>query len=80
MAKKVRSARGELVDFDLLKIKSAIASAPKPLTVTKREDFIDKKSRKRLKKIKDLVSQTVKDNNTVEVTPPAIPNDDGSSE
>lgn len=80
MAKKVRSARGELVDFDLLKIKSTIASAPKPLTVTKREDFVDKKSRKRLKKVRDLVSRTSRENNGINVDPPAIKTEDGKKD
>jgi len=51
MAKKVRSARGEMVDFDLLKIKESIASGPKPVNVQAREDFVDKKLRRRLKKV-----------------------------
>lgn len=38
-----RSAKGELVDFDLLKIKSQIASQTKPITVENREIFIDNK-------------------------------------
>ena len=48
---KVRSARGEMVDFDLLKIKEQIASSPKPTEVKQRENFIDKKLRRRLKKL-----------------------------
>lgn len=57
MAKPVKSARGELVDFDLIKIKQQIAAAPKPTNVKAREDFVDKKLKRRLKKIKnELVS------------------------
>lgn len=50
MAKKVRSARGELVDFDLLKIKEQIANQPPPQDVRARQDFIEKRLRRRLKK------------------------------
>lgn len=46
--KGVLSARGERVDFDLLKIKQQIASAPKTTTVKAREDFIDQKFKRRL--------------------------------
>lgn len=46
----VRSAKGVLVNFDLLKIKEEIAAGPKPVNVQKREDFIDKKIRRRVKK------------------------------
>lgn len=49
MAEKgVKSARGETVDFDLMKIKAQIATAPKPVTVKTREDFIDQKFKRRL--------------------------------
>ena len=43
MSKGVKSARGEVVDFDLLKIKQQIASAPKTTTVQASEDYIDQK-------------------------------------
>ena len=59
MPKRARSARGEMVDFDLLKIKQQIASAPKTTDVKKREDFIDKKLRRRVKKIKKKVTDEV---------------------
>lgn len=51
MSKSVKSARGVLVDFDLLKIKQQIATAPKTSTVKAREDFIDQKFKRRLKKL-----------------------------
>lgn len=51
MAKIVKSARGASVDFDLLKIKQQIASAPKPTDVKARESFIDQKFKRRLKKL-----------------------------
>lgn len=48
--KGVRSARGVIVDFDLLKIKEQIASAPKPVMVEVRENFIDNKFKRKLKR------------------------------
>lgn len=57
MPKVVRSAKGQPVNFDMLKIKQQIASAPKPATVKAREDFIDQKFKRRLKKLKNNVAQ-----------------------
>lgn len=51
MSKGVKSARGVVVDFDLLKVKQQIASAPKPTQVQAREDFIDQKFKRRLKRM-----------------------------
>ena len=56
MSKGVKSARGEVVDFDLLKIKQQIASAPKTIQVQEREAFIDNKFKRRLKRMKTDVS------------------------
>lgn len=50
MGQKYRSARGEIVDIDLVKIKQQIASTPKPVTVQEREKFVDKRIRRRVKK------------------------------
>lgn len=41
--KKSRSARGELVDFDLLAIKQQLSQSPTPVGVTDRRRFIDEK-------------------------------------
>lgn len=51
MSKDVKSARGALVNFDLLRIKQQIATAPKPAVVKAREDFIDQKFKRRIKKL-----------------------------
>lgn len=59
MSKAVRSARGATVDFDLLRIKQQMASAPKTTTVQAREDFIDQKFKRRLKKMKRDVTSSV---------------------
>ena len=61
MAKKVKSARGELVDFDLLKIKEQMASAPPTADVRARQDFIDKRLRRRLKKTRPVAPKVESD-------------------
>lgn len=43
MGKNARSARGEIIDFDLIAITQALASAPAPMNVTARRDFIDER-------------------------------------
>lgn len=59
MSKGVKSARGEVVDFDLLKIKQQIASAPKTTTVQAREDYIDQKFKRRLKRMTTEATATI---------------------
>ncbi len=51
-AKIAKSYRGATIDFDLIKIKEQIGSTPKPVSVTAREDFVDQKFKRRLKKVK----------------------------
>lgn len=43
MPKLVRSARGELVDFELLAIKAQLAAAPVPKSVEERKQAIDER-------------------------------------
>lgn len=50
MGKKVRSSRGEMVDFDLLKIKQQIASRPATEDVKARQNFIERKLQRRIRK------------------------------
>lgn len=52
MGKKIRSARGEIVDFDLLKIKQQMASSPTTTTVKARQDFIEKRLRRKAQSLK----------------------------
>lgn len=59
MPKAVRSAKGQSVNFDLLRIKQQMASAPKTTTVKAREAFIDQKYKRRLKKMKRVVAEQV---------------------
>jgi hypothetical protein len=67
MPKKVRSARGVMVDFDLIAIKKQIAERPATNDVRARQDFIEKKLRRRLKKAaKESKADVVK---SVEVEP-----------
>ena len=57
-SRKVVSAKGELVDFDLLKIKSQInESSPKTIEIVARERFIDKRRRRTNRKIDEMLSQ-----------------------
>lgn len=44
MSKITRSARGELVDFDLLSIKQQLATTPTHVNVDARRRFIDEKN------------------------------------
>ena len=46
---KVRSARGTVVDFDLIKVKQTIGKKPKAVNVEAREEFIERKMRRRLR-------------------------------
>ena len=43
MSKFARSARGEIVDFDLLAIKQQLALTPVPVSVDDRRKFIDER-------------------------------------
>jgi hypothetical protein len=60
MKKVTRSARGVVVDFDLLKIKQQIATAPKTTDVKARETFIDQKFKRRLKRLTQEVVAPVR--------------------
>ena len=50
--KKIRSARGTVVDFDLMQIKQAIGSQPAPTDVAARQDHIDARLRRRMRNLK----------------------------
>lgn len=43
MSQYIRSARGELIDFELLAIKQQLANAPVPKVVEQRKKAIDEK-------------------------------------
>lgn len=46
MPKNVRTARGEVIDFDMLVLKQKIADAPMNIEVQRRREFIDSKEGK----------------------------------
>lgn len=50
---KAKSMKGEIVDFDLLKIKQQMESSPPPIEVSERKEFINNKLQRRVKKAKD---------------------------
>lgn len=54
MAKLTRSARGDLIDFELLAIKQQLASAPVPKTVEQRKQAIDEKDGVRTDVVPDV--------------------------
>jgi flagella basal body P-ring formation protein FlgA len=66
MGNKVRSARGVMVDFDLIRIKQQIAAGSEPMSVKSRQDFIDRKLRRRVKKTQVVPAAAVEE--TLEVT------------
>lgn len=45
-----KSARGTVVDFDLLKIREQIGKAQPPVTITQREQLIEQKLKRRTRK------------------------------
>ena len=52
MPNKVRTAKGKVIDFDLLRIKEQMINGPPPPSVEERQNFIDQKMRRRVKKVK----------------------------
>lgn len=72
MGKKVRSARGEIVDFDLLRIKEEIASAPQSLHVRKRKDFIEQRLRRKIRTIASDIEDKKEENKKKGVVAAAI--------
>ncbi len=54
MGNPIRSARGELVDFELLAIKSQLAATPVPKAVEERKIAIDEKDGVRSDVIQDI--------------------------
>jgi hypothetical protein len=74
MGKIVRSARGEQVDFDLIKIKKEIAARPAPMEVKARQDFIENRLKRKIKKAQnsiDLAKEQVADKDIVQKKMPA---------
>lgn len=57
---RVKSAKGKVIDFDLLKIKRQIAGKPISIDVKARQNFIDEKVRRKLRKIKQATAAGIK--------------------
>ena len=61
MPRNVRTARGDIVDFDAIIIKQQLAQAPMNIEVARRKEFIDSKEGKvrGAKKPDDLIETPV---------------------
>ena len=59
MSKKVTSAKGQAVDFDLMRIKQQMAVAPRSTQVVARENFIDQRLKRRVRKAVQTDALTV---------------------
>ena len=49
MTKLVRTALGQIVDFDLIKLKQQLADSPAPTEVKARENFVEKRLKRKLR-------------------------------
>jgi hypothetical protein len=68
MPKIVKSMKGEMVDFDILKIKQEMQSAPTPIEVSERKEFIDSKLQRKIRRAKDdIANAKMKRNDLVEL-------------
>lgn len=70
MGKKIRTARGEEIDFDMMKLKNSMVQTPVKTDVAARKDFIDRKLRRRVKKA--AVPAPAIPQETVEVNAPIV--------
>lgn len=62
MNKKIKSAKGELVDFQLLKLKQTLTSSPITVEVKNREKFIENKLNRKIIREKNKLLNKLKDN------------------
>lgn len=67
--RKITSARGEVVDFDLLMIKQQLAAAPQNIEVARRQDFIDNKEQGKSSRKKPAIEE----NQPLPVAKPVAP-------
>jgi len=51
MTKKARSAKGMMVDFDQIKIKQQLTDKPTPIEVQQREDQVDQRLKRRIRRL-----------------------------
>ena len=80
MGKIARSARGVMVDFDLMKIKEQMANSPAPLEVKIRQDFIENRLKRRLKKAELPKVETTKVDSAPDMPAPAAAVDESHIE
>lgn len=62
---RVKSAKGRVIDFDLLKIKRGLADKPLSIDVKARQAFIDQKARRRIRKITKQATASIDVNSEV---------------
>lgn len=62
MNKKIKSAKGELIDFQLLKLKQTLTSSPITVEVKNREKFIENKLNRKIIREKNKLLNKLKDN------------------
>lgn len=69
MPRIVRTARGELVDFDTIIIKQQLAQAPMNIEVARRKEFIDSRegSTRAVKIEESVIEPTIQPEQTVQV-------------
>lgn len=65
MNKKIKSAKGELVDFQLLKLKQTLTSSPITVEVKNREKFIENKLNRKIIREKNKLLNKLKDNKEI---------------
>jgi hypothetical protein len=70
--RKITSARGETVDFDLLMIKQQLAAAPQNIEVARRQTFIDNKEQGKSTRKKPVIEE----NQPLPVVKPAASSDE----
>lgn len=64
---KVRTARGDVIDFDEVRVKQSLAQTPANIQVKAREQFIDQRIKRTSKRRAALLSQQLLDQNAEEV-------------
>lgn len=74
MARTVRSARGEEVDFDAIRIKQQLAEAPTNIEVARRQAFIDTREGKRTATL--VAPAPIEAPKPAAAVPPATPAED----
>lgn len=72
MAKYVKTAKGATIDFELFRIKQSLSSSPTSIEVKARENFIEKKMKRRMKKAKNKMLENIKDEKEEVVEEPTL--------